>query len=292
MGSANANLERASKRTTYANIAQRNVIVYNAVKRYYNIKGEIQSMKHTIEPTIPVKDRITEEVHDYTTLGALFDTLGISAELGVKSLNWYFSTKQLNDIHEYLIKELDIVNEGNDKVTTVDDTATKEDKMLTEARDPKLGKKVKQLKGWKIYQGTNIDGEEVFRCFTPDDDYPAVGYADWETDTLEAAISWVTHYDDALESKSVNENLDIDPSELISKVGDNDLKNMVKSAGVKLSGSENKDELVGMAKALAQTESFRRRLQRLAILESSKLKRKKGIPHKKVEESAKSKFLK
>ena len=61
-------------------------------------------------------------------------------------------------------------------------------------RHPKLGKKVKQLKGWKIYQGTDSEGMEVFRCFTPDDDYPAVGYEDWETDTLDAAISWIKNY--------------------------------------------------------------------------------------------------
>ena len=60
--------------------------------------------------------------------------------------------------------------------------------------NPKLGKKVKQLKGWKIYQGTDQFGETVFRCFTPDDDYPAVGYEDWETDTLDAAISWIKNY--------------------------------------------------------------------------------------------------
>ena len=60
--------------------------------------------------------------------------------------------------------------------------------------NPKLGKKVKQLKGWKIYQGTDSEGMEVFRCFTPDDDYPAVGYEDWETDTLDAAISWIKNY--------------------------------------------------------------------------------------------------
>lgn len=60
--------------------------------------------------------------------------------------------------------------------------------------NPKLGKKVKQLKGWKIYQGTDSTGEEVFRCFTPDDDYPAVGYEDWECETLDQAIEWIKNY--------------------------------------------------------------------------------------------------
>lgn len=59
---------------------------------------------------------------------------------------------------------------------------------------PKLGKKVKQLKGWKIYKGTDSSGEEIFRCFTPDEDHPAVGYEDWECDTLEQAIDWVNNY--------------------------------------------------------------------------------------------------
>lgn len=61
-------------------------------------------------------------------------------------------------------------------------------------RHPKLGKKVKQLKGWKIYQGTDSSGDGVFRCFTPDDDYPAVGYEDWECETLDQAIEWIKNY--------------------------------------------------------------------------------------------------
>ena len=36
---------------------------------------------------------------------------------------------------------------------------------LDEASHPKLGKRVKSLKGWKIYQGTNDNGDEIFRCF-------------------------------------------------------------------------------------------------------------------------------
>lgn len=55
----------------------------------------------------------------------------------------------------------------------------------------KLGKKIKQYKGWKIYKGISDYGEEIFRLFTPDEDRPEIGYEDWETDTLEQAISWV-----------------------------------------------------------------------------------------------------
>lgn len=96
----------------------------------------------------------------------------------------------------------------------------------------------------------------------------------------------------------VTEDIDMSPDNLLSKVNDNDLKNLVKSAGVKLSGSENKDQLVGMAKALASTnESLQIRLSKIAALESKKMKRKKGIPHKtedeiKTESKAVSKFLK
>ena len=76
---------------------------------------------------------------------------------------------------------------------------------LDEASHPKLGKRVKSLKGWKIYQGTNDDGDEIFRCFTPDDDRPTIGYEDWETDTLEQAISWIENYDLKESKKTVNE---------------------------------------------------------------------------------------
>ena len=76
---------------------------------------------------------------------------------------------------------------------------------LDEASHPKLGKRVKSLKGWKIYQGTNNYGDEVFRCFTPDDDRPTIGYEDWETDTLEQAISWIENYDLKESKKPVNE---------------------------------------------------------------------------------------
>ena len=76
---------------------------------------------------------------------------------------------------------------------------------LDEASHPKLGKRVKSLKGWKIYQGTNDDGDEIFRCFTPDDDRPTIGYEDWETDTLEQAISWIENYDLKESKKPMNE---------------------------------------------------------------------------------------
>lgn len=321
-------------------------------------------MKYSIEPTVENKKPVTEEVYDYTSLAAVFDMLEpASYETCVKALNWYFSSKELADIHEYLKKELDIdqLEECGKKATTVDDkeelteavpvkaiatgilyavdnwdtlkdiietikTTSSEvyDKVVTiveylrnkgqspqevaqevgdiilneskhikEAKDSKLGKKVKQLKGWKIYQGTTEDGEETFRCFTPDDDRPTVGWEDWEIETLEQAISWVENYDNSVdESKTVSEG--IDTTSLLSKVSDSDLKNLVKSAGVKLSGSESKDEVLGMAKMLTANESFVRRVNKVAKLESSKLKRKKGIPHVKVEESKKisSKFLK
>lgn len=70
-------------------------------------------------------------------------------------------------------------------------------------KEPKLGKKIKQLKGWKIYHGTNSYGEDIFRCFTPDEDRPEVGYEDWECETLEQAISWIENYD-LEESKKIN----------------------------------------------------------------------------------------
>ena len=76
---------------------------------------------------------------------------------------------------------------------------------LDEASHPKLGKRVKSLKGWKIYQGTTDEGNEIFRCFTPDDDRPAVGYEDWECETLEQAISWIENYDLEESKKPTNE---------------------------------------------------------------------------------------
>ena len=98
-------------------------------------------------------------------------------------------------------------------------------------------------------------------------------------------------------ASKLNEDADMSPENLISKVNDNDLKNIVKSAGVKLNGNETKDEIVGMAKVLAsQNESVKRRIHRVCKFESTKLKRKKGIPHSKITETeckhVSSKFLK
>lgn len=99
---------------------------------------------------------------------------------------------------------------------------------LDEASHPKLGKKIKQLKGWKIYQGTDSSGDEVFRCFTPDDYRPEVGYEDWECETFEQAISWVQNYD-LDESTKVNKEINNDDSKNILE---NDLS------------EENKDALI------------------------------------------------
>lgn len=80
---------------------------------------------------------------------------------------------------------------------------------IKEQTEPKLGKRIKQLKGWKIYKGTDSYGDEIFRCFTPDEDRPAVGYEDWECETLEQAISWIENYDLEESVKVTNEsNLD------------------------------------------------------------------------------------
>lgn len=70
----------------------------------------------------------------------------------------------------------------------------RESEMNESKGNPKLGKKVKQLKGWKIYQGTDSEGMEVFRCFTPDESRPEVGYEDWECETLDQAIEWIKNY--------------------------------------------------------------------------------------------------
>lgn len=76
---------------------------------------------------------------------------------------------------------------------------------IKEQIEPKLGKRIKQLKGWKIYKGTDSYGDEIFRCFTPDEDRPAVGYEDWECETLEQAISWIENYDLEESVKVTNE---------------------------------------------------------------------------------------
>lgn len=80
----------------------------------------------------------------------------------------------------------------------------------------------------------------------------------------------------------IDEGLDMSPDSLIDKISDSDLKNMVKSSGVKLKGNESGDELKGMVKALASVdESFYKEAKLAIKSESSKLKRKKGINHKK-----------
>ena len=58
----------------------------------------------------------------------------------------------------------------------------------------KLGKKIKQYKGWKIYKGIDDCGNEIFRLFTPDEYRPEIGYEDLETETLDQAISWIDNY--------------------------------------------------------------------------------------------------
>jgi len=77
-------------------------------------------------------------------------------------------------------------------------TAYKDIEILGESTDhddrAKLGKRVKQVKGWKIYQGTDAEGNGVFRLFTPDEDHPAIGYEDWQTDSMEEAEEWISNY--------------------------------------------------------------------------------------------------
>ena len=68
--------------------------------------------------------------------------------------------------------------------------------------------------------------------------------------------------------ETITEDIDISPDNLLSKIDANDLRGMVKSAGVPLRGNESKDELTGMARALASKQ------------ENTKLKRKKGITSK------------
>lgn len=68
----------------------------------------------------------------------------------------------------------------------------------------------------------------------------------------------------------LNESVDnVDPDSLLDKISDNELKNIAKSAGVPLKGSESKEELTGMVKALS--------VESVSKTESTKLKRKKGI---------------
>lgn len=91
--------------------------------------------------------------------------------------------------------------ESDDTVNYIDESLIP----IEEASHPKLGKRVKSLKGWKIYQGTTNEGDEIFRCFTPDEDRPAIGYEDWECETLEQAISWIENYDLEESKKPTNE---------------------------------------------------------------------------------------
>ena len=78
------------------------------------------------------------------------------------------------------------------------------------------------------------------------------------------------------------ESIDMSPDNLISKMNDNQLKDIIKTTGVKVSGNESEDELRGMVKALAAVDES---ISSKVKTEATKLKRKKGIPHK-------SKFLK
>ena len=93
--------------------------------------------------------------------------------------------------------------------------------------DIKLGKKIKEYKGWKIYKGTSYYGYEIYRLFNPNEDRPTIGYERWETDTLEQAISWVDdhtldenydYYDD--ESDYYNDFYDDGNSELVNRYKD------------------------------------------------------------------------
>lgn len=138
----------------------------------------------------------------------------VTGTIDGESFNQYFTAWREEDIRDYLSDkyptlEIDNIdkNRGSYELEKsgkliIDLTGTKTESLepMEEASHPKLGKRVKSLKGWKIYQGTTDEGNEIFRCFTPDDDRPAVGYEDWECETLEQAISWVEHYNDLDES--------------------------------------------------------------------------------------------
>lgn len=89
---------------------------------------------------------------------------------------------------------------------------------VEESSDPKLGKKIKQLKGWKIYQGTDSNGYELFRCFTPDEDRPMIGYEDWECETLDQAISWIENYDLDENYIPITENDEVDASPVYNTI--------------------------------------------------------------------------
>lgn len=103
--------------------------------------------------------------------------------------------KEWHDEDEWDDDELASIYGGDSKDSQKAIADEMKELYLDEASHPKLGKRVKSLKGWKIYQGTDDDGNEIFRCFTPDDDRPTIGYEDWETETLEQTISWIENYD-------------------------------------------------------------------------------------------------
>lgn len=58
-----------------------------------------------------------------------------------------------------------------------------------------------------------------------------------------------------LDADVLYEGIDTDPDTLINKLPSNELKSMVKSAGVTLKGNESKEELTGMVKALSKDEA-------------------------------------
>lgn len=141
-----------------------------------------------------------EQYQDGTTLDALNDS-DANMEILDKESDIIGGTiiAELIKAEDKIIEVLKNYEEAEDDSEYVDESLIP----IEEASHPKLGKRVKSLKGWKIYQGTDDNGDEIFRCFTPDDDRPMVGYEDWETETLELAISWIENYD-LEESKKVN----------------------------------------------------------------------------------------
>lgn len=141
-----------------------------------------------------------EQYQDGTTLDALNDSDANMETLDKESdIIGGTIIAKLIEAEDKIIEVLKNYEEVEDDSEYIDESLIP----IEEASHPKLGKRVKSLKGWKIYQGTNDNGDEIFRCFTPDDDRPMVGYEDWETETLEQAISWIENYD-LEESKKVN----------------------------------------------------------------------------------------
>lgn len=128
-------------------------------------------------------------------------------------------------------------------------------------------------------------------------------FTDIEINEIDEFIAAELRYETAKESIKTNEpeiiaeNAGTSPDNLVDKLDGKVLKDLVKSSGIKLTGSESSQELKGMAKALAASnESFSRRACKTAtILEATKLKRKKGIGKSTtpvVENVKRSKFLK